>query len=305
MSDNAGVRGGIRGLIPILATPFDQSGSVDYPSLVRIAEFQVSSGVDGVAVAGMASEAFALTTTERDQILREVVTTVSHAVPVIAGVSATATASAIEQARSAQALGADCLMVLPPYMVKPTPAQVIDFYAELAAHVDIPIMIQDAPGATGVTMAAELIGNLMKIDNVNAVKVESPPTIRKVAAVVETLAGSGGTILGGQNAQFCLEEYQRGAVGTMPACEFSDLLAPVLKLWLSGQCDEASARFVRLLPLIIFGLQQGMAWAVHKYVLLRRGLIAHDTVRLPAQSLTNSDRASLDAILRVLGVSID
>lgn len=294
----------IRGLIPILATPFDAAGSVDYASLRGLTEFQLTSGADGVAVAGMASEAFALTGSERDHILREVVTVVNHAVPVISGISATSAAVAREQAVSAQELGADWLMALPPFMVRPTRPQLIDFYAELATSVSIPIMVQDAPGVTGVTMTPDLICELMKIDNICSVKVESPPTTRKVAAVVAHLNGSPGTILGGQNAQFCLEEYQRGAVGTMPACEFTDLLTPVLNLWLADEQHEARHQFTRLLPLIIFGLQQGIAWGVHKYVLLRRGLIADDTVRMPAQRLNDADRHSIDTILGALGADL-
>lgn len=292
----------VQGLIPILATPFAPDGSVDLPSLRRLAEFQLASGAAGVAVSGMASETFALTTAERSEILSEVVAVVAGAGPVVAGVNATSTVTAVEQARAAQEGGAGCLMVLPPYMVKPANDQLVDFYGEVAAAVELPIMIQDAPGATGVTMSPAMLDQLAKIDGVRSVKVEAPPTARKVAAVSAALADAGVTVLGGQNAQFCLEEYARGAVGTMPACEFTDLLAPILRDWETGSRQEARRAFALLLPLIAFGLQQGIAWAVHKHVLRRRGLIAHDGVRLPARPLDATDRASLDALLAELGI---
>ncbi|HEY8454788.1 MAG TPA: dihydrodipicolinate synthase family protein [Actinopolymorphaceae bacterium] len=288
----------ISGLVPILATPFHADGSLDLDSLRRLTEFQLASGVDGVAVFGMASEGFALTTSEREQILAAVTDVVAGSVPVVAGVNATSTVTAIEQARYAEAGGASALMVLPPFLVKPGPEQLMAFYRDVAAAVGIDVMVQDAPAVTGVSMSPSLIVELSKLPGVTSVKIEAPPTAPKVAAVVDALSDDDEfCVLGGQNAQFCLEEYARGAVGTMPACEFSDLLAPVLADWQAGRRAEARAAFARLLPLILFGLQQGIAWAVHKEVLVRRGLIADATVRAPAVPLSASDRASLMTLL--------
>lgn len=92
----------LHGLMPILATPFDESGALDRESLRRLVEFQLASGVDGVAVFGMASEGFALTTEERRTILDDVVRVVEGRVPVIAGVNGTSTATSIEQALLAE-----------------------------------------------------------------------------------------------------------------------------------------------------------------------------------------------------------
>ncbi|PZG02687.1 dihydrodipicolinate synthase family protein [Micromonospora deserti] len=293
----------VHGLVPILATPFGPDGALDLPSLRRLTEFQLASGVAGVAVFGMASEGFALTTDERARILAAVTDVVAGAVPVVAGVSGTSTVTAIEQAAAAVAGGAAALMVLPPFMVKPTPDQLLTFYGDVAAATGVEVMVQDAPGATGVTMSPALIAELGKLDGVTSVKVESPPTAPKVAAVVAARADAGFAVLGGQNAQFCLEEYARGATGTMPACEFPDLLAPVLADWSAGRHAAARAGFTRLLPLILFGLQQGVAWAVHKEVLVRRGLIADATVRSPARPLDPAGRESLTAILTDLGLA--
>lgn len=291
----------IRGLIPILATPFHPDGSLDLPSLRRLTTFQIESGVDGIAVSGMASEAFALTAAERQQILLEVLEVVSGAVPVVAGVNGTSTATAIEQAQQAEANGADMLMVLPPFMVKPSQTQIIDFYHDVAASTDTHVMVQDAPGATDVHLSQTAIVEISKIASVTSVKVEAPPTAAKVAAVVNAV-DEDFVVFGGQNAQFCLEEYARGAIGTMPACEFPDLLAPVLADWNADRQKAARRSFSNLLPLIIFGLQPKIAWAVHKEVLVARGLIQHPTVRPPAQPLSAFDRESIAAILEAIDV---
>ncbi|GAA1551760.1 dihydrodipicolinate synthase family protein [Kribbella lupini] len=286
----------VRGLVPILATPFLPDGSLDLPSLRRLTEFQLASGVDGVAVLGMASEAFALTAEERRTITREVAAVVGGAVPLVVGVAATSTVTAVEQAEAAAVGGANAVMVLPPFMVVPSPAQLPEFYATVAA-VGVELMVQDAPGATGVAMSPQLIAELGRLAGVTSVKVEAPPTAPKVAAVVDRIDEPGFVVLGGQNAQFLLDELAAGAVGSMPACEIPDLLAPVFTAWLTGRYDEARALFEPLLPLLVFGLQSGIAWAVHKEVLVRRGLIDHTAVRVPARDLDDRTRAGLTAIL--------
>ncbi|KRC61626.1 dihydrodipicolinate synthetase [Agromyces sp. Root81] len=290
----------LHGLMPILATPFDESGALDRAGLRRLVEFQLASRVDGVAVFGMASEGFALTAAERRTILSDVVELVDGRVPVIAGVNGTSTATSIEQALIAQEGGADALMVLPPFMVKPPAASLVDFYGEVAAATSLSVMVQDAPGVTGVAMPPTLIAELARLDGVDSVKIEAPPTAPKVGAVVEAIGDDDFAVLGGQNAQFCLEEYARGAVGTMPACEFADLLAPVLEQFVAGRVEEARAGFRRMLPLVLVGLQGGIAWAVHKEVLVARGIIDHATVRYPAARLDAGSRAAVDLVIEEL-----
>lgn len=295
----------LHGLIPIVATPFDEIGRLDVPSLRRLVEFQLESGVDGVAVFGMASEGFALTAAERRVILSTVADIVSGRVQIVAGVNGTSTATAIEQAEQARDDGADALMVLPPFMVRPPATTLVDFYGQVAVAAGIPLMVQDAPGVTGVAMSTALINQLSELDGVESVKIEAQPTAPKTGAVVEALAGKQFAVFGGQNSRFCLEEYARGAVGTMPACEFPDLLAPILARWQSG--DHASARtaFRRLLPLLLIGLQSGIAWAVHKEILVARGIIAHPTVRYPAAPLDTGSRAAVHTVIDELGLFAD
>jgi 2-keto-3-deoxy-L-arabinonate dehydratase len=311
-----------RGLVPVLATPFRPDGGLDLESLRRLVEFQLKSGVDGVAVFGFASEGFALTATERAEILDAVRGTAGPSLPVVAGVGATGTAEAVAQARAATDGGASAVMVLPPHLVKPSAGQLVDFYGTVAAEGGLPVMVQDAPASTGVTMPVPLIAELSKLEGVESVKVEAQPTAPKLGAVVEAVApppafashptSADFAVLGGQNAQFVLEEYARGAVGTMPACEFPDLLRPVLDAWAAGDRaagdraagDRAAARaaFNRLLPLVRFGLQPGIAWSIHKHVLVRRGVISSPAVRPPAVDADPGTLAALDDILSDLAL---
>jgi 4-hydroxy-tetrahydrodipicolinate synthase len=289
----AGRSADVRGLIPVLATPFLDGGELDVASLRRLVEFELSAGVDGVAVFGFASEGFSLTAAERRQILDVVTDAAGPALPVVAGVAATGTRDAIEQARAAGEAGASVVMVVPPHMVKPSAAQIVDFYGSVAAEGGVPVMVQDAPASTGVNLPVPLIVELSKLDGVDSVKVETQPTAPKVGAVVEAV-GPEFLTLGGQNALFLLEEYERGAVGTMPACEFPDLLRLVLS---AGSRASARTLFAALLPLIRFGLQPGIAWAIHKHVLVRRRIIATATVRPPAQDADAGTLRSLEYLL--------
>lgn len=285
-----------QGLLPVLATPFHDDGTLDVEGVRRLVRFQVACGADGVAVFGMASEGFALTTRDRDQVLAAVIDEAAGRVPVIAGVNATSTVTAIEQAVAAADLGAEHLMVLPPYMIVPTPAQLLEFYADVADATPAQVMLQDAPGPTGVALPVGVIGELSRHDRITSVKVEAPPTAPKVAAVVREVADRA-VVIGGQNAFFVVEELRGGAVGTMPACELTDVLGTVLSAAAAGDWTRARLEHARLLPLIRFGMQGGIAWAVHKQVLVRRGVIASARVRLPAQPMDDESASLLDDLL--------
>lgn len=298
------------GLIPVLATPFDERERVDAPSLERLVRWQLDAGADGLAVFGMASEGFALTAADRAEVLRVVTGVVRElhgeaaAVPVIAGIGATSTATAVEQAEHAVRHGADVLMVLPPFMVKPSPAQLPRFFGDVAAATAASVMVQDAPGVTGVAMPVALVVELCGLPGVTSVKVEAPPTAPKVGAVVRGLraAGSDAVVIGGQNAFFLLEEMAVGAQGTMPACEFTDRLRVVLDRWGAGDRDGARAAYEPLQRLIRLGMQAEVAHAVHKEVLVRRGLIDTATVRLPAGPVDPDSLAAVEETLASLGM---
>jgi 2-keto-3-deoxy-L-arabinonate dehydratase len=293
----------LRGVLPVLATPFTADLDVDLDSVVSLTRWQLHAGAGGVAVFGFASEGFSLNAAERRSILDVVRDVLPSELPLIAGVSATGTAEAVTLAEEAARGGATHLMLLPPHMVAPSPQQLIAFYRDVAS-VGVPVMIQDAPGNSRVTMSVDLICELAAVDGVTSVKVESPPTTPKIAALAGS-APSGFDVLGGQNALFCLEEFDRGSVGTMPACEFTDLLVPIVDEFRAGHVVAARAQFARLLPLIRFGLQPGIAWAIHKEVLLRRGLIASAAVRSPAREVDDWTRAWLDHMLTDLGVDTE
>src|SRR5262249_15490403 len=155
-------------------------------------------------------------------------------------------------------LGASALMVLPPYLLRPDGDGLLYYYDAISKRVDVPIMVQDAPLFTQVTMPAALLGRMgREIEGVRYVKVEAPPTAPKVSDVLRASEGTL-SVLGGLNGQFLIEELERGALGTMPG---SDLVQIFVEIWnriLAGEKAAAWNTFIRSLPLIRFELQPGM-----------------------------------------------
>ncbi|MFD0962238.1 dihydrodipicolinate synthase family protein [Paenibacillus chungangensis] len=280
----------LKGVYPILATPFTSTGEVDEQSLRELVRFQLQAKVNGIALFGNASEMYTLLDKERELIADIVKDEVKGAVPLVFGSGHTGLEGAVHLSRWAQSAGADALMVLPPYMVKPDSERMEEYFGAIAKAVDIPIMLQDAPIASGISIPVSMMIKLSKsYDNITHVKVEAPPTTVKITQVMEQSEGRL-SVFGGLNGIYYYEELCRGATGTMPACEFPDICVRIYELFCEGRRDEARELFYSYLPFIRIGTIAGYATAVHKEVLLAGGVIKSAYVRNP--------NAPVDAILR-------
>lgn len=280
----------LEGIYPILATPFTNTGEVDEESLRELVRFQLHAKVDGIALFGMASEMYTLLDEERARIADIVADEVKGRVPLVFGSGHTGTEGAVHLSKQAEKAGADALMVLPPYMAKPDGKRLYDYFAAIARAVQIPIMIQDAPNASGVNMPVALMVKLAKeFDNIRYVKAEAPPTSIKTTEILDQAEGLL-TVFGGINGLYFYEELGRGAVGTMPACEFPDAFVAIYQAFKAGDLDTARRTFYRYLPFMRIGTIPGYAMAVHKEVLKAGGVIQSAYVRNP--------NAPIDDILR-------
>ena len=146
----------IKGICPIIATPFTPMGEVDIESLKNLVRTLILGGCHGVTLFGIAGEYYKLTDEERQnmagittQVCRE------HNGAAILSVTDHATEAAIKTAVRYEQLGADCLMLLPPFFLKPGEQALYDHIKAVAEAVDIPIMVQYAPAQTGVTIPVE------------------------------------------------------------------------------------------------------------------------------------------------------
>jgi 4-hydroxy-tetrahydrodipicolinate synthase len=145
-------------------------------------------------------------------------------------------------------------------------------------------------------MSAELLGRLCReLEQVKYIKEETIPSPRMVSQVRAAAGASCLGVFGGQAGQFLLDEYRRGSVGNMPACQTTDLLQAVWDLLDAGDEGGARQRFNRVLPLINYERLYGVA--LYKEVMYRRGVIRCRLSRTPGKELDDDDRKELDAIL--------
>jgi len=284
-----------RGVYPILATPFRADGSIDYGSLDRLIDYTLEQGAHGLGLFGNASEGYTLLQEERVSLLKHIVQRVNGRVPLVVSSGHTGTDAAALLSREAEDLGANALMVLPPYLLKPDGDGLLHYFDVISKAVNIPIMVQDAPLMTGVAMPAPLLVRMAnEIEHVTMAKVEAPPTAPKITALKK--AGSKLTIFGGLNAQFLIEEFERGAVGSMPN---NDIPGVFVKIWNHLECGDKAAAwalFARALPLIRFELQPGLGVSAMKQNMVKRGILECARVRHPTATLNGEGVQELETL---------
>lgn len=283
---------GFSGVVPIMPTPFDETGGLDIESLLSLTEFLIGSGVDGIAVCGVASEGYALTDVERRNVIETVSRASAGLVPVLAGAGHHSAEAGAQLAREAEAAGADGLLVMPPHFVKPTDSSLVQYFSAIDAAVGIPIMIQDNPQWTGVALSVDLLSQLAELPNVASVKVESvhpPSKMRQLRLRI----GDGLDLYGGLAGNWLPEELACGSSGTMPAALMPSVFAGIWHTWKRG--DQAAARqlFHRYHPAIRVTAQQSVGFAMVKWLLYQLEVIKTPRVRSPLQPLSEEDLRDL------------
>ncbi len=285
----------MRGVYPILVTPFDEDSRIDEESLRRLIEFNLAAGVHGLGVA-LGSEVFKLSEAERAQVTRVVVEQVAGRTPVVINTGAPGTDLALQYSRMAQENGADALMVLPPSFIPVGPDEVLAYYRAISEATPLPIFIQDVSASPIAPGLARRLAQ--ECEWVQYIKVESLPVVEKVAAMAAA-AEDQLTIFGGAGGNYFIEEMRRGSVGTMPFCTQPEAFVDIWNRVQAG--DEAGAweTFNRyLLPVSRIAAQgTGLFYAVHKEILRRRGILRTATVRAPAPPLDPITRAELTALI--------
>jgi 2-keto-3-deoxy-L-arabinonate dehydratase len=288
----------LRGCIPILVTPFFEDGSLDLESLEREIDWVLEEGASGVACVAIASEGYKLTETERDAVIGATVRRVDGRVPVVASADGPGEEPAIDRACRAAALGANALMVLPPYFVKPGPDALASYYSRIADAADVPIMLQDAPQLTGVPMSPALWARMAETTpGLRYIKAEGTPqgptiseTIRLCGDQVAVFCGWGGLSL--------LDALERGAVGNMPAPNFTRFYADVQRLWETGDHAEAEELFEPGVPFAMWTMQSiDHSVTAAKEELRRRGIIISARLRQPALILDDIAQGQLSRYL--------
>lgn len=290
----------LTGIFPIVNTTFDDHGELDVQSQLALVNFLVECGAHGLALFGNAGEGYALSEAEKAYLLPLIIKEARGRVPVFVSTGHTGTHPAVALSRAAEAAGADGLMILPPYFLKPSAPDLIGYYVAISNAVSIPIMIQDAPLLTAVSISAAQMAQMACVGkNVCYVKVEAPPTPLKVTEV-RAAAGDALVIFGGLNGHFLIEELQRGARGTMPGSDMVDMFVRVWDRYEAGDVAAARAEFNQYLPMIRFELQPGLGVSAMKHNLKAGGVIKSSAVRPPTRALDPTGAEELQELRKGL-----
>jgi 4-hydroxy-tetrahydrodipicolinate synthase len=289
----------VGGLIPVLETPFQLNGDIDVEGFVSVIDHQLAASVDGLMFPGFASEFLKLSDAERDELESALLSkTAGTSVLGIVSVPDHSTELATRRVERAVALGADAINVLPPYLLGPSPAQIV-------AHLDIlldaagvvPVVIQLAPALTGAALrVTDLQAIAARHDNFAAVKVESVPPGPTVTALapIPSVVGYAGLQL--------IDALRRGAVGVQPGSSFPELYRAILDAWNEGDEARAERLHERLVPYLAYWMQHPeLIVQVEKTISMRRGWIQSDYCRRPGRALDSVELATVDRFIELLG----
>jgi len=286
----------MRGLYPIIATPFDNGDNVDVEDLQREIDFVIEKGSHGIGIA-LASEVYKLSEAERDLVTTTVVEQAAGRVPVVVNTGAPSTSLTIHYSTRAEELGADAVMIVPPALATDA-ATTKAYYRATAEAISIPIFMQDVPNApVAPALAAEIAH---EIPLACYIKSEAGPASR-IKQTVEA-GGDALIVFGGASGGMLLEELKAGMVGTMPHAAAPDLFRNIWDLYHDGSYAEAETAFNAMTPLLRAQINGPTPLFLIKEILRMRGVFKTNRVRLPAVEPSDADYKALRDTVERLGL---
>jgi len=281
-----------------MVTPMRPDGSIDLDAAQRVATHLVDAGHDGLVVSGTTGESPTTSGDEKDELLRAVIGAVGDRCVVIAGAGSNDTAKSVESVQLAQKAGADAVLAVTPYYNKPPQAGLVAHFLALADASDLPVMVYDIPGRSGVAIARETYLRIAEHDRITAVK-DARGDLWFASQIMQE---TGLDWYSGDDAMN-LGHYVNGAVGFVGV---TSQVAPVAyremaDAVLEGRWDDARAVHRRLTPLVdaVMNVTQGAIMA--KAGLVLQGVIESPTVRLPLVEADDAQTSLLRTALSAVG----
>ncbi len=290
-----------RGVYTVMITPLDEHGAVDLKALAAFTDWQVRQGIHGLIPLGSTGEFLSLSEDERDGVARTVIETVAGRVPVLIGTGAEDTRECVRLSRKAEAMGADGVMIIPPFYSTPTDDELVHHYRTVASSISIPIMVYNNPATANVDLKPELVERIAEIDGCDYIK-ESTLEVTRVRDIIR-LAGDNMTVFGGILG---FESFVMGAQGWVavasniapgPMARIFELVADEKKI------DEARALYLHWLPII--QAVGGQAYVAGSKSLLRHMGFGTGAPRPPRLPLPAEQDAAMKKLVQDFGLKFD
>ena len=290
---------GYTGIYPVAPTPFLPNGCIDSEGMKRVLDCMIDQGVDGICILANFSEQFLLSDDERKTLTKIALEHIQGRVHVIVTVSHFATDIVLARAREAKQLGADIVMMMPPYhgaTLKGNTEQTFEQFVRVS-DAGIPVMVQDAP-LSGVELPVDLLARMAHdIEMVKLFKIESVQAAAKIRAL---LAIAGDAVEGpfdGEEGITLLADLDAGATGSMTSALIPDLVKPAISRHIAGNREDAVRIYNSILPVINFENRQ-CGFRAAKTAMMEGGVIDSDFCRHPVPPLHPDTRAQLLELLR-------
>ncbi|MEY3710774.1 MAG: hypothetical protein RLZZ99_595 [Actinomycetota bacterium] len=287
-------------LATAMVTPFKSDLEIDWAGVEKLAAHLQSTGHDAIVVNGTTGEAPTTSDEEKIEIIKAVIRATSGKVKVIAGAGNNETSHSIEQAKMAAAAGADGLLVVTPYYNKPPQAGIEAHFRAMADATDVPVMLYDIPGRTGIAIEPDTICRLAEHKNIVALK----DAKGDVASTSWVIKRSGIPVYSGDDI-LNLPLLSVGAVGFVSVCGHTvgSRLRELLDAWFGGNSKRALEIHQELLP-VYTGTFRTQGAILTKAALSLMGLPG-GKVRLPLVDATAAQISQLKEDLQLGGVKLN
>lgn len=288
-----------RGVFTVMITPIDADGKVNLPALAAFTDWQIREGVHGLIPLGSTGEFLSLSDQDWDNVARTVIQTAAGRVPVLIGTGAEDTREAVRLSCKAEALGADGVMIIPPFYSTPTDDELVTHYRTIARSISIPIMVYNNPATSNVDMKPELLARIAEIDGCDYVK-ESTLEVTRIRDIVR-LAGDKMTPFGGILG---FESFVMGAQGWVAVASNVAPAAMSRIFTLAAdekKYDEARALYLEWLPII--QAVGGQAYVAGSKALLNHMGFAAGSPLPPRLPLPSEQDVAMKTLVERFGLS--
>ncbi|MGI6772057.1 MAG: 4-hydroxy-tetrahydrodipicolinate synthase [Acutalibacteraceae bacterium] len=285
----------LKGIIPAMLTPVTADFMINEHALRQLTNRLIDAGANAIFALGTNGEFFSLCKEDRLKVTKTVIDEVAGRVPVVIGTGAASTREAVELSKAAEALGADYLSVITPYFNALSQREVKEYYTQIANAVNIPILLYNIPGRTGINLEAETVRELSAIPNIVGIK-DSSGKFENILKYIEYTKDIDFSVYAGTDS-LILKTLMAGGDGAVAATAnvLPEIVISIYKHWQNGEIEMAEKAQESLSVIRDFSAGFSIP-STYKAAVELQGIEAGPPVP-PALPLNEADKARLKAVL--------